>query len=222
MSAAVGRGNMQQVCELAATGSDQTFLLIGAGLMIVLTVLALKFSRGRVVLQVIALLFMASYVATATAPVFAGGGGTVCVEVQPPQPSAPVVPPSPDSEELVTAVNDTLEFDYDCPSGTNPHTPLNLLANDSSSVASLDAATIDLDPDTAGVQTSTIINLSGGVIVTVSLDGDNNLVIDSTDAFTAFTELPDHTITYTVQDTLGNISNQATSSFQAGIELPCL
>lgn len=213
---------MQQVCELAATGSDQRILLIGAGLMILLTLLVLRFSPSRVVVQVIALLFMASYATTVAVPVFAGGGGAACVEAQPPQPSAPVVPPSSDPEELVTAVNDTLEFDYDCPSGTNPHTPLNLLANDSSSAAPLDAVTIDLDPDMAGVQTSTIINLSGGVIVTISLDGDNNLAIDSTDAFTAFTELPDHTITYTVQDTLGNTSNQATISFQVGIELPCL
>ncbi len=93
------------------------------------------------------------------------------------------------------------------PSPSNPTTLATIGANDSDPDGTIDAATVDLDPTTAGIDSS-FTNADG----TYTADGAGNVTF-TPDASLTGSPTP---ITYTVNDNDGNTSNEATLTIGYG------
>ena len=94
-----------------------------------------------------------------------------------------------------TAADDSISTPIDTPA------VVSVTANDSDSDGVIDAATVDLDPSTAGQQTTLAVAGEG----TFSVDGAGNVTFTPEPSFTGVSA-----ISYTVNDNDGGVSNTAT------------
>ncbi len=104
--------------------------------------------------------------------------------------------------------NDDRQANTGVPSPTNPTTLATVGANDTDADGTIDPATVDLDPATAGIQSS-FTNADG----TYTVDAAGNVTFTPDAALTGNPTA----ITYTVNDNAGNTSNAATLTVTYGV-----
>lgn len=100
--------------------------------------------------------------------------------------SAAPVPPVANADSATTSLNTPVSF--------------NITGNDTDSDATINASTVDLDPNTAGIQTTFTVAGQG----TFTVDSTGKVTFTPVTGFTGTSTIP-----YTVQDTQGLTSNQA-------------
>ncbi len=111
-------------------------------------------------------------------------------------------------ENIAPVANNDSQNNTGVPSPTNPTTLATVGANDTDADGTIDPATVDLDPATAGIQSS-FTNADG----TYTVDAAGNVTFTPDAALTGNPTA----ITYTVNDNAGNTSNAATLTVTYGV-----